>query len=277
MPIIAKASLPTKGSSTVFTLDKAALAAVASVVADAYYSDSSNWKEVSLVYRSSVGNQSEIVRFDASMVSPTANFAISLRARDVFQIHKIVIKDFDTGIFEVPRSELNISEFDVDTTLVPMNSVTWDINSNYSFQAGGGVTKTTSSTSVAVSTSGNRIAAMTPNYEVAYTFNGYLTTGTKIGIGQFGNIDGEEIAMLCDGTDNPFISILGSSSYRLSSYSLPPLNSGVNTFKIIRESNVWKFEVNGTISAWGSIGFNNFEPAVKLQGISTSIISTTAV
>ena len=110
MPIITKAGAPEKGSPTEFTLDKTALAAI---VADAYYADEDNWKEVVLNYKSSTGNQKEIVKFDASLASPTANFAVSLKAKDVFEIHKIVIKDFDGGSIVIPRSALVVADFDV--------------------------------------------------------------------------------------------------------------------------------------------------------------------
>jgi hypothetical protein len=114
MPILTKAVTPVKGSSTLFTLDKAALAAVTSVAADAYYSNSARWKSVNLIYKSSTGSQREVVKFDATLSSPTSKFLVSARAKDIFQIQKIVIKDFDGGTFEVLSSELTTTEFDVD-------------------------------------------------------------------------------------------------------------------------------------------------------------------
>jgi hypothetical protein len=116
MPILTKAAAPIKGTATLFTLDKTALAAVTSVAADAYFSDSANWKSVNLFYHSLVGNQHEIVKFEASQSSPTSKFLVSDNARDVFEIQKIIIKDFDGGTFEVLRSELTTAEFDVDVT-----------------------------------------------------------------------------------------------------------------------------------------------------------------
>ena len=117
MAILTKAAAPVKGSSTLFTLDKAALAAVTSVAADAYYSVQTNWGSVSLFYKSSIGNQYNVVRFDANQSSPIAKFSVSARARDLFEIQKIVIKDFDGGEFYVQRSELITAEFDVDMTI----------------------------------------------------------------------------------------------------------------------------------------------------------------
>lgn len=126
MSILTKASAPVKGTATLFTLDKAALAAVTSVAADAYFSDSANWKSVNLFYHSSVGNQHEVVKFEASQSSPTSKFLVSEQSRDIFEIQKIVIKDFDGGTFEVLRSELTTaeSEFDVNVAapVVPISS-----------------------------------------------------------------------------------------------------------------------------------------------------------
>jgi hypothetical protein len=55
---------------------------------------------------------------------------VSLKAKDVFEIHKIVIKDFDGGTFQVMRSELTTAEFDVDmgAPVGPsFNYIDWDI------------------------------------------------------------------------------------------------------------------------------------------------------
>jgi hypothetical protein len=118
MTVLTKAAAPIKGTATLFTLDKAALAAVTSVAADAYFSDSANWKSVSLLYHSSIGNQHEVVKFEASQSSPTSKFLVSEQSRDIFEIKEIVIKDFDGGTFKVLRSELTTAEFDVDMTPV---------------------------------------------------------------------------------------------------------------------------------------------------------------
>jgi hypothetical protein len=114
MPIITKPSSIEKGTSASFSLDKSALAAVASVAADSYYSQSSNWKEVFLYYKSSTGNQRKMLKFNAELSSPTANFLASEKARDIFQVQKIVIMDFDGGSILIPRSQLTVAEFDVD-------------------------------------------------------------------------------------------------------------------------------------------------------------------
>jgi hypothetical protein len=126
MPILTKAATPVKGTATLFTLDKTALAAVTSVAADIYFSIQAKWESVSLIYHSSVGNQHEIVKFDVTKSSPTSKFSVSARAKDVFQIKKIIIKDFDGGTFEVLRSELTTAEFDIDFSVAPPEYIVWD-------------------------------------------------------------------------------------------------------------------------------------------------------
>lgn len=119
MPIITKPASIQKGVAASFSLDKATLAAVASVGADSYYSNQSNWQRVSLYYSSAsagVGAQVEVVIFDATQSSPTANFLASSTARTQYNIAQIVIRDFDNGCFVVPRSQLTTSEFDITLT-----------------------------------------------------------------------------------------------------------------------------------------------------------------
>jgi hypothetical protein len=105
MPILTKNETPAKGQKAEFELDKSALAAVTSVAADSYFSDSSNWKSVEMTFKSNPGKQRRVVKFDASQATPLASFFASAKARDVFEIEKIVINDLDGGEFRVNRSE----------------------------------------------------------------------------------------------------------------------------------------------------------------------------
>jgi hypothetical protein len=114
MPILTKNETPAKGQKAEFELDKSALAAI---VSDLYFQDSDNWKSVEMVFKSNPGNQRRVVKFDASNTVETtalASFYASDRARDIFEIEKIVINDLDGGEFRVNRSELTVAEFDID-------------------------------------------------------------------------------------------------------------------------------------------------------------------
>lgn len=127
MPVITKPANIQKNVPASFSLNKADLVALPSVAADAYFSDTTNWNQVLLFYRSSAGNQKEVVKFDATQANPAANFLASAKARNVFQIQKILISDFDNGIFEVPRSALVTAEFDIDFS-VPVPVLLYEIN-----------------------------------------------------------------------------------------------------------------------------------------------------
>jgi hypothetical protein len=112
MSIITKSNV-VKGTPAQFTLSRAGLAEHPVVLADSYFQDSGNWYRVNAVYKSSPGSQYEIVEFDATQSNPVGNFLISNKARDTFQIEKLVILDFDGGYLEIPRSELVVEDWDV--------------------------------------------------------------------------------------------------------------------------------------------------------------------
>jgi hypothetical protein len=114
MPIITKSSPIAKDAPITFTLDKAALAALPVVVADAWFADTANWKKVILNYGSTLGNEMIVVSFDATLATPTSSFLAISPARDVFDIISITIQDFNQGTLRVPTSSLDQAEFVVD-------------------------------------------------------------------------------------------------------------------------------------------------------------------
>lgn len=123
MSILTKPSV-SKGVPAQFSLNKANLLLHPMVQASSYFSDQTNWYRVNVIYKSSVGTQYEIVEFDASQESPTGTFLVSERARDVFQVQRVQILDFDGGFLEIPRSELESEEWDVSMSLGAMFDVT---------------------------------------------------------------------------------------------------------------------------------------------------------
>jgi len=112
MAIITKPTV-VKGQTATFSLSKSELLQHPKVVQDSYFSNSQNWYRVNAVYKSSEGSQYEVVEFSASIANPVGTFLVSIYARDVFQIQKLVIFDFDGGYLEIPRSELNTSALDI--------------------------------------------------------------------------------------------------------------------------------------------------------------------
>lgn len=112
MAIITKPSI-LKGIAAQFSLDKSELSAISLVSNDSYFSDMSNWYRVNVIYKSSPGSQYEIVEFDATQESPVGHFLVSEKARDIFEVIKVKILDFDGGFLEIPRSSLTTADFDI--------------------------------------------------------------------------------------------------------------------------------------------------------------------
>ena len=112
MSILTKPSI-TKGVSAQFTLSKSELLQHPLIQADSYFSEPLNWYRVNVIYKSAEGSQYEIVEFDGTQSNPTGNFLVSEKARDVFQVLKIKVLDFDGGFLEIPRSQLDFEDFDL--------------------------------------------------------------------------------------------------------------------------------------------------------------------
>ena len=113
MAIVTKPAKIDRNTLTEFILNKQELAELAIVSQDTFFSDSSNWKSVSVVYRSDIGDQNSIVKFDATKNQPKSSFLATFNARDLFEITKIIIEDFDNGKFEIYRDNLPVEQFDV--------------------------------------------------------------------------------------------------------------------------------------------------------------------
>jgi len=114
MAIITKPASMTKGTPMSFSLNKSELASLNEVSSNTYYSDMQNWQSILVKYKSSGGNQYEVLKFDTSNEVPTSNFSVSARALDLFEVQTIQIVDFDGGILTIGRGSLTTSDFDVD-------------------------------------------------------------------------------------------------------------------------------------------------------------------
>ena len=113
MTIITKPSAIDKGIENVITLNKADLASDTKVVADSYYSDQNNWKNVYITYKTPEGGQVNDVIFDASEASPVGSFNPTLKARDTWEVQSVTIQDFDNGSLKLLRGDLTVAEFDI--------------------------------------------------------------------------------------------------------------------------------------------------------------------
>jgi hypothetical protein len=112
MAIITKPTI-SKGQANEIDLSKSDLAAVSKVVNDSYFSDQANWSKVAMEYESDTGEQIEMLIFDASQESPKANFEVSEKAKDNWQVKSVIIMDFDGGYLKLGRGDLTVEEFDI--------------------------------------------------------------------------------------------------------------------------------------------------------------------
>jgi hypothetical protein len=113
MNIITK-PLVEKGVQAQFTLNRTMLSSHPLIQSDLYFQNTDNWYRVNVIYKSSPGSQYEIVEFDATLNSPIGKFLVSEKARDLFQVEKVVILDFDGGYLEIPRGELEVVDWDIE-------------------------------------------------------------------------------------------------------------------------------------------------------------------
>lgn len=251
MPIITKPTNIEKNVNASFTLDKSALAVVPSVAASSYYSDSSNWSKVLVCYKSNPGTQKEIIVFDATVSSPESNFLVSERARDIFQVQQIIIVDFDNGDFVIPRSQLNVSEFDIDMT-PSSSSINW-IKANPAtlpdYGTNGGFVPTISSWS-----NGAKTSALTGDYDYTVELQ-ILGTGLYTSDCMFGF------------TTDPNIDLTSSFPY----YS-----PGMNTVYIDQGTSPSVISGSFTAASYGGFGIGIYNVRFKRIGnISTiSFVST---
>jgi hypothetical protein len=101
-------SLPqiTKGKPATVQLNKAALFQLSKISSDSYFSLQSNVKTCLVVYKSSVSNQKEILRFDLSEAIPSASFLVSALARGNFELYKVILEDHDKGKLSLKQADL---------------------------------------------------------------------------------------------------------------------------------------------------------------------------
>lgn len=266
MPIITKPATIEKNIAASISLNKAALAAVTSVASDSYFSNSANWAKVHIYYKSSVGNQKEMLRFDATQATPTASFLVSDKARDEFQIQKILILDFDNGSFEVPRSALNSAEFDVSLAVSPSPSfVVWDtFTSGFTLGAEGAISKAGAVTDYGYCPRSS--IGLSGNFELTFeALDTDLLEGWCAGISSSISANPEDGANQCI-----FYYTSGSLYiYKQGGFISSPLSlaSGNNVFKMTRVSGVMSFLLNGSpVSVSSSSFLGTAYPEARVGG-----------
>jgi hypothetical protein len=273
MPIITKPSSIQKNSPAEISLDKSALAAVTSVAANAYYSDSANWKEVFIYYKSSVGNQREVLKFNATISSPVSTFLVSEKARDIFEVQKIVIVDFDNGSITVPRSQLTVAEFDVDMSTAPISSgIIWESKANYTSESDGGLTSTNTNTAESAIIYSATSIDTSSDFEIIYNidvlnFANYYFFGFS---NQERNVWGGYTS------DTTFQSLILNNSLAVYPVTLP-VGSHVLRFTKIGTDFTIRLNGNITFNQGTYTFFPVITPAVRLMSTNHIITSSTVV
>lgn len=114
MAIISKPAIIYKGIPATFTLFKINLLGNHIVSASQRFSDVTVWKDVYINYASSEGNQRIVVNFNPTDNFQSGTFSASTRARNSFIVESIVLVDLDGEVLKIPRTELNVVDFDVE-------------------------------------------------------------------------------------------------------------------------------------------------------------------
>lgn len=104
--ILTGLSLAQKGTGTAITLNKTELFNLAPILANPYFSDQANVKSAQFIYKSNNQRQLEVLTFDLSESQPVTNTSFSQRAFDVWNLNRIILKDFDGGKFIIQGNDL---------------------------------------------------------------------------------------------------------------------------------------------------------------------------
>jgi len=185
MPIITKPGSIQKNVSASITLNKSVLAVNSIVAADTYFSDSTNWNQVIINYKSPIGHQKESLIFDASLASPSASFLVSLKARDTFEVQDIIITDFDGGFLKVERANLTTTDFDISFGGGSGGSGTaiiWNILGSNLSAVGSGLTSSGTGWGSANNATSN-LSQTNNSSDWTYTFNVSLGTTKEFSCG----------------------------------------------------------------------------------------------
>jgi hypothetical protein len=242
MPILTKSAV-VKNVPAPFTLNKSLLAALPLVSNDPYFSVQLNWSKIVLVYKSSIGEQESTVIFEASQTVPSGDFFISSKARDFFNVERIDIYDFDNDRISIPRSALNVADFDIDMSVVlaffsqPLGVDTYTVSANSVVKSSGADAYNSSIISTASISSDGYVQ-----------FTNASRTGIErllVGIGKNPRTGSYVDIEYCFNNGDAGYGIYESGTL---SYVSPVIPTAGDVLKITRVSNVVKYYINGNLA-----------------------------
>lgn len=255
MPIINKPASFSKGQNNPITLTKALLLAL--VAEDEVFGDTTNWKSVDLIYKSTTGQQVKVVPMDANNLSAviSGNLHVSLKGRNNFTLQSIVIHDFDNDSIKITRAQLLAVEsaeaFDVGFggSGPVANAFTWTpitTGLNYSLLADGGAERAQVITGGGYASAWVRddSNAISGDFEIKFEATlSELLNGCFLGVttNTANSIDSTGLCgFYLEGTWTTFYQ--GSSQ----TLSQQP-SSGLVVFKLVREGDIIKSYLNDTL------------------------------
>jgi len=95
-----------KNQLLTFSLDKQSLFAA---VSDEYFSIEANVQKAIFVYKSQEGRQKKRVEFLIADVAPSHSVTFSAKAKDTFELEKVVLMDYDGGTHVLPATIVSLS------------------------------------------------------------------------------------------------------------------------------------------------------------------------
>ena len=222
MAIITKSSSVEKGNEVEFTLNITDLLAHASVSGDAYFSVQSNWDKVFLNYKSA-GYQKEILVFNDvdSGTSSVANFGVFSDARDLFEVHSVIIMDKQGGCLKIKRSDLVAAEFDVDFSVVS-GGVSYDVaalntTSESEYASGSGGALFARGTAIDFLSDGSIIVTSSKSGEKIKKFNVDGSNNETFDTNFARTITGTLTTVLVDSNDDIYVPLPDGGSIKLDS------------------------------------------------------------
>lgn len=105
MALLTFAGSVAKGTAKSMSLSKSAIAAMASVSGDAYWSDAANISKAIVVYGAD-GGQEKFLTFNFEQSSPSASLLISAKGRNAWTIKRLILIDYDGGELVLERAVL---------------------------------------------------------------------------------------------------------------------------------------------------------------------------
>ena len=286
-------------SFVTFEMNKDLVKQNSKVSSDPVYSQESNWKLVNFVYKHTTSSRRLVSSFKSFGSSKKTKLKANMKSGDNFELHKIIISKSDKSFLVLKRSEISgASGFDFSLLNdgpegsggsgggggepTNPNAITWYNVDSSKYTAG-------SNGSLQKLVNGNEVVVVENSFngpfEVTYTFNGLLSSGSFLAMTDRQNVaNGYGMYVKFDGSNNPIIgTTVGSNDYSFAAVGMASLSSGLNTltFKTVASGSglFFKIVLNGVESTGltGVMPNTGWHTGVRLASSSDAIVSASKV